>query len=113
MIRQIHHWAALVFVGVIVVHAARIFFTGAFRKPREINWIIGITMLMLALANGFAGYSMVDDLLSGIGLRIAYSVGESIPVVGVWRWASSSAASSPATSTSAGSTSSTSSSSPP
>ncbi len=84
VVRQIHHWAALVFVGVIVVHAARVFFTGAFRKPREINWVIGITMLLLALGNGFAGYSMVDDLLSGIGLRIAYSVGESIPVVGVW-----------------------------
>jgi ubiquinol-cytochrome c reductase cytochrome b subunit len=84
VIRQIHHWAALVFVGVIVVHAARIFFTGAFRKPRELNWFIGITMLILALANGFAGYSMVDDLLSGIGLRIAYSIGESIPLVGVW-----------------------------
>ena len=82
--RQMHHWAALVFLGALVLHAARVFFTGAFRKPREINWIIGITMLVLALANGFAGYSLLDDLLSGIGLRIAYSVGQSIPVVGVW-----------------------------
>lgn len=84
VIRQIHHWAALVFVGAIAVHAARIFFTGAFRKPREINWFVGTTMLLLALANGFAGYSLVDDLLSGIGLRIAYSIGESIPLVGTW-----------------------------
>ena len=84
VIRQIHHWAALVFLAVLVVHAARVFFTGAFRKPRELNWMIGITMLILALANGFAGYSLVDDLLSGIGLRIAYSIGESIPLVGVW-----------------------------
>ncbi len=84
VIRQIHHWAALLFLAVIVIHAARVFFTGAFRKPREPNWMIGITMLILALANGFAGYSLVDDLLSGIGLRIAYSIGESIPVVGVW-----------------------------
>ena len=84
VVRQIHHWAALVFLGAIVVHAARVFFTGAFRKPRELNWIIGVTMLLLALANGFLGYSLLDDLLSGLGLRIAYSIGESIPVVGTW-----------------------------
>lgn len=84
LIRQAHHWAALIFLAAIVVHACRIFFTGAFRRPREINWLLGITLLLLALANGFAGYSIVDDLLSGIGLRIAYSIGESIPVVGVW-----------------------------
>jgi ubiquinol-cytochrome c reductase cytochrome b subunit len=82
--RQIHHWAALVFLGAIVLHAGRIFFTGAFRKPRELNWLIGVTLLLLALANGFAGYSLLDDLLSGIGLRIAYSIGESIPLVGPW-----------------------------
>jgi len=84
VVRQMHHWAALVFIGLIVVHACRIFFTGAFRRPREMNWFVGITLLVLALANGFAGYSMVDDLLSGIGLRIAYSIGESVPVVGRW-----------------------------
>ena len=82
VIRQIHHWAALVFIGAIVVHLCRIFFTGAFRRPRELNWIIGLTLLVLAIANGFAGYSLPDDLLSGTGLRIAYSVVLSIPVVG-------------------------------
>jgi ubiquinol-cytochrome c reductase cytochrome b subunit len=82
--RQIHHWAALVFIGAIVVHASRVFFTGAFRRPRELNWFVGITMLLLALANGFAGYSMIDDLLSGIGLRIAYAIGQSIPLIGPW-----------------------------
>jgi ubiquinol-cytochrome c reductase cytochrome b subunit len=84
LIRQTHHWAALVFVGAILLHLARIFFTGAFRRPREINWLVGVTMLALALLNGFTGYSMPDDLLSGIGLRIAYSVVESIPVLGGW-----------------------------
>ncbi|HEX7746153.1 MAG TPA: ubiquinol-cytochrome c reductase cytochrome b subunit [Micromonosporaceae bacterium] len=84
LIRQTHHWAALLFVGAIVLHLSRIFFTGAFRKPREINWLIGVTMLALALLNGFTGYSMPDDLLSGTGLRIIYSVVESIPVVGAW-----------------------------
>ncbi|GAB3137645.1 hypothetical protein GCM10027290_03720 [Micromonospora sonneratiae] len=84
LIRQTHHWAALVFVGAIVLHLVRIFFTGAFRKPREINWLIGVTMLTLALLNGFTGYSLPDDLLSGTGLRIIYSVVESIPLVGAW-----------------------------
>ena len=74
VMRQIHHWAALLFIGTIVAHLWRIFFTGAFRRPREINWIIGVTLLLLAIANGFAGYSLPDDLLSGTGLRIAYSI---------------------------------------
>ncbi|MBM0260760.1 cytochrome bc complex cytochrome b subunit [Micromonospora sp. 4G55] len=84
LIRQTHHWAALVFVAAIVLHLARIFFTGAFRKPRELNWLIGVTMLSLALANGFTGYSLPDDLVSGLGLRIITSVVESVPLVGAW-----------------------------
>jgi ubiquinol-cytochrome c reductase cytochrome b subunit len=82
VIRQIHHWAALVFIGAIVLHLCRIFFTGAFRRPREMNWVIGLTLFLLAIGNGFAGYSLPDDLLSGTGLRIAYSVLLSIPIVG-------------------------------
>ncbi|HLN42256.1 MAG TPA: cytochrome b N-terminal domain-containing protein, partial [Acidimicrobiales bacterium] len=65
VIRQMHHWAADVFVGAIAVHMCRIFFTGAYRKPRELNWMIGITLLILALTNGFIGYSLPDDLVSG------------------------------------------------
>jgi ubiquinol-cytochrome c reductase cytochrome b subunit len=84
LIRQAHHWAALLFVGSIVVHMARIFFTGAFRRPRELNWIIGVTLLLLALFNGFSGYSLPDDLLSGTGLRIAYSIVLSVPFLGTW-----------------------------
>ncbi len=84
VMRQTHHWAALVFVGAIVVHVMRIFFTGAFRRPREVNWVIGVSMLLLALGNGFTGYSLPDDLLSGTGLRIAYSIVLSIPVIGEW-----------------------------
>ena len=84
VMRQIHHWAAVVFVGAIVVHLARIYFTGAFRRPRELNWVVGVLMLILAVVNGFAGYSLPDDLLSGTGLRIAYAIMESIPVVGTW-----------------------------
>ena len=84
VMRQIHHWAALLFIAAIVVHLGRIFFTGAFRKPRELNWMIGITMLILAIFNGFAGYSLLDDQLSGTGLRIAYSITLSIPLAGTW-----------------------------
>jgi ubiquinol-cytochrome c reductase cytochrome b subunit len=82
LMRQTHHWAALVFVAAIAVHLLRIFFTGAFRKPRELNYYIGLTMLILALLEGFAGYSLLDDLLSGMGLVIAYSASMSIPLIG-------------------------------
>ena len=84
LMRQIHHWAALLFVGAILVHLLRIFFTGAFRKPRELNWVVGLSLFLLALGNGFTGYSLPDDLLSGTGLRIAYSVLLSVPLIGTW-----------------------------
>jgi ubiquinol-cytochrome c reductase cytochrome b subunit len=84
VMRQMHHWAALVFLAAIVAHLMRVFFTGAFRRPREINWIIGCTLFLLAIVNGFAGYSLLDDQLSGTGLRIAYSIVISIPLVGTW-----------------------------
>jgi ubiquinol-cytochrome c reductase cytochrome b subunit len=82
--RQLHHWAALLFVSSIVVHLLRIFFTGAFRRPRETNWIIGVTMLVLSLLMGVTGYSLPDDLLSGTGLRIISAILLSIPVIGTW-----------------------------
>jgi ubiquinol-cytochrome c reductase cytochrome b subunit len=84
LFRQVHHWAALVFLAAIVIHLCRIFFTGAFRRPRELNWLIGVSLLLLALGEGFTGYSLPDDLLSGIGLRIFYSVVLGIPLVGTW-----------------------------
>ena len=84
VMRQVHHWAAVIFVGSIILHLCRIFFTGAFRRPREINWMIGVTLLVLGIFNGFTGYSLPDDLLSGTGLRIAYSIALSIPVIGTW-----------------------------
>jgi ubiquinol-cytochrome c reductase cytochrome b subunit len=84
LMRQVHHWAALVFLAAIVLHVCRIFFTGAFRRPRELNWLIGVTLLALSMFNGFSGYSLPDDLLSGVGLRIAYSITLSVPLVGTW-----------------------------
>ena len=90
LVRQTHHWAALVFIVAIVLHLMRVFFTGAFRKPRDLNWYIGLTMLTLALLEGFIGYTLPDDLLSGMGMAIAYSVALSIPWAGahlaLWLW---------------------------
>ncbi len=82
LMRQTHHWAALVFIAAMLMHLLRVFFTGAFRKPRELTYLIGLTMLVLAIVEGFAGYSLPDDLPSGMGLAIAYAVTLSLPLVG-------------------------------
>ena len=82
LMRQIHHWAALIFMAAIVVHLLRVFFTGAFRKPREFNWLLGIGLLTLGIVEGFLGYSLPDDLLSGTGIRIAEAIIQALPVVG-------------------------------
>lgn len=84
LMRQVHHWGALLFVAAISVHLLRVFFTGAFRKPRELNWVIGVGLLVLAIFEGFAGYSLPDDLLSGTGLRIASGIALAIPVIGTY-----------------------------
>lgn len=84
LIRQMHHWSALLFTAAIVTHMARVFFTGAFRKPREINWLVGFTLMILSLAAGFTGYSLPDDVLSGNGLRIIDGVVKSIPIIGTY-----------------------------
>jgi ubiquinol-cytochrome c reductase cytochrome b subunit len=84
LMRQAHHWAALLFIAAIGLHMLRVFFTGAFRKPRELNWVIGFVLFILAMAEGFTGYSLPDDLLSGNGLRIIDGMIKAFPVVGVW-----------------------------
>lgn len=84
LFRQIHHWAALLFVVAIFVHMFRVFFTGAFRKPRELNWLIGFGLFVLAMLAGFSGYSLPDDVLSGNGLRIADGVMKAIPLLGTY-----------------------------
>ncbi|WP_406489271.1 cytochrome bc complex cytochrome b subunit [Streptomyces phaeochromogenes] len=84
LIRQIHHWAAIVFVAGMLVHMMRVFFTGAFRKPRELNWLFGWTLLFLGIITGLTGYSLPDDLLSGTGLRFAQGAILSVPIVGTY-----------------------------
>jgi ubiquinol-cytochrome c reductase cytochrome b subunit len=82
LMRQIHHWATIVFLAAIVAHMLRNFFTGAFRKPRDLNWLIGVVLFMLVMLNGLWGYSLPDDLLSGTGIRILEGVMLAIPIVG-------------------------------
>ena len=83
--RQIHHWAALLFVAAMLVHMMRVFFTGGFRRPREANWVIGVVLLLLGMFEGFFGYSLPDDLLSGTGIRATLSgIVLSLPVIGTW-----------------------------
>jgi len=84
LMRQVHHWAALLFIASIGLHMLRIYFTGAFRKPREINWFIGFVLFILAMAEGFTGYSLPDDLLSGNGLRIIDGMVKGVPIIGTW-----------------------------
>ncbi|MGD9959709.1 cytochrome bc1 complex cytochrome b subunit [Nocardioides sp.] len=84
LMRQMHHWAAMLFVASMMIHMLRVFFTGAFRKPRELNWVIGSLLLLLGTLEGFTGYSLPDDLLSGTGIRAADGFMKSMPVVGTY-----------------------------
>ncbi len=84
LMRQVHHWSALIFISAMSVHMLRIFFTGAFRKPRELNWVVGVLLLFFGTMNGFTGYSLPDDLVSGTGMRIIEGGMLAIPVVGTY-----------------------------
>ncbi len=84
LMRQMHHWAAMIFIAAMLLHLLRVWFTGAFRKPRELNWVIGSLLLLLGTLEGFTGYSLPDDLLSGTGVRAADGFMKSIPIVGTY-----------------------------
>jgi ubiquinol-cytochrome c reductase cytochrome b subunit len=84
LMRQIHHWAADLFMAALIIHMLRVFFTGAYRKPREVNWLIGIVLFTLGLLEGLFGYSLPDDQLSGAGLRILEGVMQGVPIVGTY-----------------------------
>jgi ubiquinol-cytochrome c reductase cytochrome b subunit len=84
LMREIHHWAADLFMASLTIHMLRVFFTGAYRKPREINWLIGIVLFTMGLLEGLFGYSLPDDQLSGAGLRILEGVLQGIPIVGTY-----------------------------
>ena len=84
LVRQIHHWAAILFIAAMTAHMLRVFFTGAYRKPRELNWLLGVGLMSISLIAGFSGYSLPDDLLSGTGLRFVDGLIRSIPLIGTW-----------------------------
>ncbi len=84
LIRQAHHWAALIFVASMLAHMLRVFFTGAFRKPRELTWVLGFSLLVLGMFEGLTGYDLPDDLLSGTGLMVVNGTTLSVPVVGTY-----------------------------
>ncbi|CAI9403003.1 cytochrome bc1 complex cytochrome b subunit [Nocardioides sp. T2.26MG-1] len=84
LIRQIHHWSAHIFIAAMLIHLVRHALTGSFRKPREVNWVVGCTMLLLGTLEGFFGYSLPDDLLSGTGLRALDGFLKATPVVGTY-----------------------------
>ncbi|MFJ4467786.1 cytochrome bc complex cytochrome b subunit [Streptomyces sp. NPDC089424] len=84
LIRQAHHWAALIFLAAMLTHVMRIFFTGAYRMPREVSWVIALLLLVLGMFGGLTGYDLPDDLLSGTGLAVVNGTLLSIPVVGTY-----------------------------
>ena len=84
LMRQMHHWSAMIFIAAMMIHLLRVYFTGAFRKPRELNWVIGTLLLLLGTIEGFTGYSLPDDLLSGTGVRAADGFMKATPVVGTY-----------------------------
>ena len=84
LMRQMHHWAAMLFIATIVMYLLRVFFTGAFRRPRELKWIVGLLLFWTALVTSYTGYMMMDDGLSGTGMQILQSILLSVPVAGSW-----------------------------
>src|SRR5258708_17821494 len=82
LMRQIHHWAALIFIAAVCFLLIRLFFTAAFRRPRGLNWLIWVVLLTLGMVAGLTGTILPDDMLSGGSLGLLQGVLQSIPVVG-------------------------------
>ncbi len=80
--RNVHHWASHVMIASVILHAMRVFFTGTYRKPRELNWVIGVVLLILTIGAGFIGYSLPYDSYAVTATGIGYSIARSIPLVG-------------------------------
>jgi ubiquinol-cytochrome c reductase cytochrome b subunit len=84
LLRQAHHWASLLLLAALAMHLVSMFFTGAFRRPRQLNWLVAFAVFALCLIAGWTGYALPDDMLSGTGLRIVHGVILGIPIVGTW-----------------------------
>jgi quinol-cytochrome oxidoreductase complex cytochrome b subunit len=81
-LRSVHKWAATLMIAAVVLHQMRVYFTGAYRKPREINWVVGMFLLLCTLMLGFTGYSLVFEQLSYWGATVGANMADSIPVLG-------------------------------
>ncbi|MCH7685448.1 MAG: cytochrome bc complex cytochrome b subunit [Planctomycetes bacterium] len=80
--RSVHKWAATLMIAAVILHQMRVYFTGAYRKPREINWMIGMCLLLCTLLVGFTGYSLVFEQLSYWGATVAANICDTVPLVG-------------------------------
>jgi quinol-cytochrome oxidoreductase complex cytochrome b subunit len=81
-LRSLHKWAATLMIAAVVLHQMRVYFTGAYRKPREINWMVGMCLLLCTLGLGFTGYSLVYEQLSYWGATVGANISDSVPLVG-------------------------------
>lgn len=81
-LRSLHKWAATLMVAAVILHQIRVFFTGAYRKPREINWMVGCCLLLSTLIAGFTGYSLVYEQLSFWGATVGANIADTVPWIG-------------------------------
>ena len=80
--RSIHKWAATLMIAAVVLHQMRVYFTAAYRRPRELNWVIGMCLLLVSLGLGFTGYSLVFEQLSYWGATVGGNIMDTVPLVG-------------------------------
>ncbi len=83
-VRGLHRWGASLMIAAVILHQMRVFFTGAYRKPREISWMVGMCLLVATLMLGFTGYSLVYEQLSFWGATVGANIAGSVPLVGPW-----------------------------
>lgn len=81
-LRSLHKWAATLMIASVILHQMRVFFTAAYQRPRELNWVIGMSLLMCTLLTGFTGYSLVFEQLSYWGATVAANISDAVPVIG-------------------------------
>ena len=84
LIRQLHHWSASVMIAAIMLHLLRIFFTGAFRQPRELTWLLWFGTLLAGMVLGLTGHILPDDALSGTSVMVLDGLLKGVPIIGTW-----------------------------
>lgn len=82
LVRSIHHWAANMMIAAVMLHMIRVYFMGAYKKPRELNWVVGILLLLITTTFGFSGYLLPWDQLSYWATKIGTGIAAAIPFVG-------------------------------